>query len=110
MMDQISAIAKAIPGIVRGINSLADRLKQIEQNQEKIMSQLDDAKAAMANLVTAVSAGTAEISGLVAKIIALLGAPTGIDPAAVEDLATQAQAQADAINAAVQSAKTQTGV
>ena len=110
MFDQISAIAKAIPGIVRGINSLADRLKQIEKNQEKIMSELDDAKAAMANLVTAVASGTAEISGLVAKIIALLGAPGGVDPAAVEELAHQAQAQADAINAAVADAKSQTGV
>jgi uncharacterized phage infection (PIP) family protein YhgE len=110
MISQINAIAQAIPGIVRGINLLSDKLNTIQKGQETIMSELDDLKAAMTSLTTAVATGTAEVSALVAKVLALLGAPAGVDPVAVEAVATQLQAQADAINAAVADAKTKAGV
>jgi hypothetical protein len=110
VIQSIQAIAGAIPGIIRGINLLENQIKTVLANQEKIMSELDDANAAMVALTTAVSAGVAEITGLVNKIVALLGAPAGVDPAAVETLATQMKAQAEAINAAVASAKTASGV
>jgi hypothetical protein len=110
MIRQIEAIAHAIPGIIRGINYLADQVKQLKQGQDQIMSELDDAKAAMTVLTIAVSAGVAELKSMADKIVALLGAPGGVDPAAVEDLAHQMQAQADAITAATAAAKAEAGV
>ncbi len=110
MISQIDAIARAIPGIIRGINVLADKLNTLQKGQDTIMSELDDAKAAMANLTTAVAAGTAELSALVTKILTLLGAPGGVDPVAVEALATEGQALADSLNAAVADAKSKAGV
>jgi hypothetical protein len=110
MLAKLTAILSACAGIIKGVNLAATKLNTVIANQEKIMSELDDLKAAQANLTAAVTAGTAEITALVAKVIALIGAPTGVDPAAVEAAAHDIQAQADAINSGVASAKTQTGV
>jgi hypothetical protein len=110
MIADVWAIARAMPGIIRGINLVADKLNSIQLTQEKIMSELDDAKAAMTALTDAVGAGTAEITGLVNKIVALLGAPAGVDPVAVEALATQMQAEATAMNTSVATAKAAAGV
>jgi ABC-type transporter Mla subunit MlaD len=118
MFATLQAILRHVQGLVGGVNlvartltdyhsSLHNTLLHIQQTQEKIMAELDDLKASVANLTTAVSDGTAEISALVAKVLALLGAPTGMDPAAVEQAAHDIQAQADAMNAAVAGAKGQ---
>jgi peptidoglycan hydrolase CwlO-like protein len=110
MLAKLTAILTACAGIIRGVNSVADKLNTVIANQGKIMAELDDLKTAQANLTAAVAAGTAEITALVTKVLALIGAPTGVDPAAVEAAAKDIQAQADAMNAGVAAAKTQAGV
>ena len=73
------------------------------------MAEIDDLKAGMAALTTAVADVSTELSGVAAALNALKGQQT-INPADVEAAAQQANALAGSLEAAVQAAKTSTGV
>lgn len=73
------------------------------------MPELDDLKAAIAALTTAVSDASGELKAIADALVALKGQST-INPADVAAIATQASGLAASLESAVNDAKTESGV
>ena len=72
------------------------------------MSELDDLKASVATLTTAVNDIIAELKSVADTLAAMKG--KGIDPAAVEEASKSIAAMAANLETATSGAKTETGV
>jgi hypothetical protein len=75
----------------------------------EFMAELDDLKAAVSSLATAVSDASAELNSVAQALLALKGQAV-ISPADVEAIAVQAQGLATSLETAVATTKTATGV
>lgn len=80
--------------IERKLNLVLQLILLVLNKETKIMQELDNLKAAVAQVLADVKSETDELSAAIAKVVAILGQPT-INPADV-------QAAADALTAAHQ--------